>query len=176
MDQFGVPFQVQKANIKERISADNSPEQVAMALAFEKAFSVSKDCTKDAIVIAADTLVVKDRILGKPLDNQEAYSMLKILQGDIHYVITGIAVIQAHTFNKVVNYEKTMVKIKKLSDIQIKKYIEAENVLDKAGSYAIQGKGSAIVKCICGDYFNVVGLPVALLNDILYKHFKISLL
>ncbi|HHY91315.1 MAG TPA: septum formation protein Maf [Clostridiales bacterium] len=176
LEIFNIPFQVREANIQEQIYTDETPEQIAMALAFEKAFAVSQSCNENAIVIAADTIVVKDQILGKPANWQESYRMLKMLQGDVHEVITGLAVIQAHTDNKVVSYEKTKVKLKKLSDMQIKKYIETGEGWDKAGSYAIQGKGSAIVEWIQGDYFNVVGLPISLLYDILCKYFQTSLI
>jgi septum formation protein len=102
--------------------------------------------------------------------------MLLALQGSEHYVYSGLAVVEKNSFKKYVTFEKTKVKIKKLSDSKIKKYIETGEVWDKSGAYAIQGYGSIIVEYIEGDYFNVVGLPVSKLEDLLYKHFNISLL
>lgn len=176
LEKFEIPFEIRASNIEEKIYPGETPEQIAMALAFEKAIDVYKNSSENDIIIAADTIVVKDKILGKPKNFEDAYQMLKILQDNIHYVITGIAVVQAHTYKKIINFEKTRVKIKKLSDNLIKKYIETKEVWDKAGSYAIQGKGSAIVEWIQGDYFNVVGLPISMLQNILSKHFQIELI
>ncbi len=176
LEIFNIPFEIRKACIKEVINHQENPVQIAMALAFEKAFAVSKNCDKEDIVIAADTIVVKDQILGKPKNFDDAFQMLQRLQNDVHYVITGIAVVQAHTYNKIVDFQQTKVKIKQLTEDFIKRYIDTEEIWDKAGSYAIQGKGSVIVEWIEGDYFNVVGLPIGKLQDILNKYFNINLL
>lgn len=176
LEKFDLSFEIRSGDIKEKIHEGETPEQIAMALAFEKATVVAQDCGEGDIIIAADTIVAKNEILGKPKDYDDAFRMLKLLQDDIHYVITGIAVIQAHTCNKFVNYDKTKVKIKQLTDNLIKRYIDTGEVWDKAGSYAIQGKGAAIVEWIKGDYLNVVGLPICKLQEILSKHFRIELI
>jgi len=176
METFISDFQIISADIEEKINVGENPMHIAMALALEKALAVSEACESEDIIIAADTIVVKDQILGKPVNEVDAFRMLQMLQNEIHDVITGIAVIQAGTFNKIVSFSKTKVKIKQLTDELIKRYIDTGEVWDKAGSYAIQGKGAAIVDWIDGDYFNVVGLPISLLIDILRRHFDIELL
>jgi septum formation protein len=176
LEQFGITFEVRKGNIEEKINPEEKPEQIAMSLAFEKAIAVSKECEKGEIVIGADTIVVKNKILGKPQNFEEAFNMLKLLQDDIHYVITGVAVIETGTYNKFVSFEKTKVKMKPLTEEIIKRYIDTGEVWDKAGSYGIQGKGAALIEWIYGDYFNVVGLPISRLQSIFSKHFDFELI
>lgn len=176
LENLDLNFIIMKSKAPEKIKADEAPEHIVMALALEKALDISENLTDDSIIIAADTIVYKKKVLGKPKSYEDAFEMLKSLQDDIHYVYTGLAVIENGTYKKFVTYEKTKVQIKRLSESKIKKYIETGEVWDKAGSYAIQGFGSTIVKCIEGDYFSVVGLPVAKLEDILSKHFGVSIL
>lgn len=118
---------------------------------------------KNAVVIGADTCVIAEgEILGKPKDKADAYRMIKLLSGKTHSVITGCAVI----CNGITNSfsVETKVEFFSLSDAEIEEYINGSEPYDKAGAYAIQGKASLFVKEIVGDYFNVVGLPVAMLN------------
>ncbi|WP_053957521.1 nucleoside triphosphate pyrophosphatase [Inediibacterium massiliense] len=176
LSRFDIPFEVKTSSIEEKIYAGDTPKQVAMTLAFEKAIEVSKECEAGDIVIAADTIVVKNHILGKPKNYDDAFCMLKKLQNNIHFVITGIAVIQAHTYNKFVSYDQTKVKMKELTDGLIKRYIDTGEVWDKAGAYAIQGKGSVLIEWIEGDYFNVVGLPIGKLQSILSTYFHVDLM
>ncbi len=176
LENLDLDFVIIKSDIEEITREEESPEQIVMALSLEKAIDISSKIDDDAIIIAADTIVYKEKVLGKPQSYDDAYNMLSSIQDDIHYVYTGLAVIEKGSFKKIVTYEKTKVKIKKLSDEKIKKYIETGEVWDKAGAYAIQGFGSTIVQWIEGDYFSVVGLPVARLEDILLKHFDISIL
>ena len=168
-------FEVKAADIVEKVDVEERPEDVAMALAFEKAIAVADLCDEGDIIIAADTIVVKDQVLGKPRNYEDAFRMLQSLQNSTHFVITGFTVLQVGSSNKIVTYSKTKVKIKHLTKDEIKRYIDTGEVFDKAGAYAIQGKGSAIVEWIEGDYFNVVGLPISKLLDILKKHFNIEL-
>ncbi len=176
LENLGLHFVILKSDIQEIAREEESPEQIVMALALEKAIDISRNLDDDSIIIAADTIVYKDKVLGKPKSYDDAYDMLSSLQDNTHYVYTGLAVIERGTFKKIVTYEKTKVKIKKLSDEKIKKYIETDEVWDKAGAYGIQGFGSTIVQWIEGDYFSVVGLPVARLEDILLENFDISIL
>lgn len=175
LETFEIPFEVKLADIEEKVYDGESPEQIAMALAFEKAMAVSKNCNPGDIIIGADTIVVKNEILGKPKTYEDAFRMLKLLENDIHFVISGFAVVQANTYNKFVSFDKTKVKVKQLTDREIKRYIDTGEVWDKAGAYGIQGKGSSIVEWIEGNYFNVVGLPVSKLQSILSKYFHIEL-
>lgn len=174
LKNLGLDFDIIKSNIEEKTRAEELPQHIVMALALEKAIDVSERLDDDAIIIAADTIVYKDKVLGKPKSFDDAFSMINSLQDDVHYVYTGLAIIENNTYKKYVTYEKTMVKIKQLSEDKIKRYIETGEVWDKAGSYAIQGFGSAIVQWIKGDYFNVVGLPVSKLVDILCSHFDLN--
>lgn len=176
LKNFNIPYEVIPSTIEEKVHEGETPEQIVMALAFEKAHDVSNSCCKGDIIVAADTVVVKGAVLGKPQNYDEAYNMLAKLQDDVHEVITGLAVIQAGSLRKIVTFEKTTVKVKPLTDAKIRRYIDTGEVWDKAGSYAIQGIGSAIVEWIAGDYFNVVGLPINKLESILSNYFDIELL
>ncbi|MDF2547038.1 MAG: maf [Anaerosolibacter sp.] len=176
LKNFNIPFEVIPSTIEEKVHEGETPEQIVMALALEKAHDISNSCCKGDIIVAADTVVVKGDVLGKPQSYDEAYNMLAKLQDDVHEVITGLAVIQAGSLRKIVTFEKTTVKVKPLTDAKIRRYIDTGEVWDKAGSYAIQGIGSAIVEWIAGDYFNVVGLPINKLESILSNYFYIELL
>lgn len=136
-----------------------SVSKIAEHLAFIKAQSVAKDYPED-FVVGSDTVVIfEGEILSKPCDEEDAYTKLKTLSGRIHKVITGCALVKGdrvHTFSA-----ETKVEFYPLSDDEIKAYIATKEPMDKAGAYGIQGAGSLFVKGIQGDYFNVVGLPVA---------------
>ena len=123
------------------------------------------------IVIGADTIVVhEEQILGKPKDEQEAFEMIRSLQGDTHQVYTGVAVLD---FDKngektVINHAmETKVSVNPMSTEEIQKYVESKEPMDKAGAYGIQGRFSAFIEKIEGDYFNVVGLPVSYVYQVL---------
>lgn len=177
MEMFACDFSVISADIDEKIHSGEEPKHIVMALALEKALKVSELCKDNDIIIAADTIVVvNSEILGKPEDEEDAFRMLKKLENKIHDVITGVAVIHTGTTKKFVSYAETKVKIKQLTDDLIRRYIGTEEVWDKAGSYAIQGKGAALVDWINGDYYNVVGLPISSVIDMLRNHFDIELL
>ena len=135
----------------------------------------SRRCSADdEIVISADTVVsVNDEILGKPTDKEDARRMLKLLSGKNHQVYTGVTISdneRAVTFS-----EKTDVVFYELTENEIEEYISSPEPYDKAGSYAIQGKASLLIKGISGDYFNVVGLPVARLKRELESFYNIAL-
>lgn len=133
--------------------------EVPRILAEQKALSVAKICPDD-IVIGSDTIVVLNgKIFGKPHSEDEAFSMLKALSGKKHLVLTGVAVAEKGKIRSFI--QKTEVEFYELSDETINKYIATGEPMDKAGAYGIQGKGSVLVKGINGDYFNVMGLPVA---------------
>ncbi len=135
-------------------------------LAEKKAESVFKNNHPNDIVIGCDTGVfIDNQMLGKPTDREDAKRLLQLLSGRTHKVITGCAVL---TKEKSVAFSQTTeVEFYSLSNEEIEHYISTGEPMDKAGAYGIQGKGSLFVKQITGDYFNVVGLPVALLNQAL---------
>ncbi len=174
LDMFGLKYEVLSSDIEEKMSDDEEPEQIVMALALQKALDVESK-VDDQVIIAADTIVYGSSVMGKPSSEKEAFEMLKALSGTEHYVYTGFAVVEANTSHKVVDYAKTKVKMKNLSDEQIKRYVASGEPMGKAGAYAIQGIGAVLVESIEGDFFNVVGLPVSKLHDVLEQDFGISL-
>ena len=155
-------FLVLPSDAEEIIPGDISADETAEYLAKIKAQAVAADHPQD-VVIGADTcVVVGNEILGKPVNFNDAKRMLNLLSGKTHKVITGCAIIND---GKTVSFSsQTEVEFYPLSETQIEEYINSLEPYDKAGSYAIQGKASLFVKGIKGDYFNVVGLPVAELN------------
>lgn len=173
--QIGLKFRVMPSNIEENIDLNVEPETTAMRLAYGKAFNIAGELAGGAIVIGADTIVVKDGILGKPCDEKDAFRMLKKLQGSWHEVITGVAVVESGTMRVVNDYERTLVKMRKLDDEEILSYIETGEPMDKAGAYGIQGLGAVLVERIEGCYSNVVGMPLSKLTSIM-DEFGISIL
>lgn len=178
LDGLKLAYTVMPSKIEEIVRIEEKPESVVMALAFEKAHDVSQMIEPDAqpIIIAADTIVVIDgKILGKPKTCNEAEMMLNSLSGRNHEVITGIALIQPNKC-RVIDYVKTIVKFRSLTEHEISRYIETNEPMDKAGAYAIQGFGALLVEEIRGDYFNVVGLPINRLSQHLHHYFGIEIL
>lgn len=168
-------FKIIKSNIDEVILSKESPYQVVMRLAYEKSMDIAYS-NKDKLIIGADTVVcLDDVILGKPKDELEAIEMIKKLSGKTHQVITGISLINLDANKKIIDYVVSYVKFKKLSHEDIIDYIQTNESLDKAGAYGIQGYGALLVEEIKGDYFNIVGLPISKLSDLLKKHFSINL-
>ncbi|MBU5677699.1 septum formation inhibitor Maf [Alkaliphilus sp. MSJ-5] len=176
LEGLGVEFKVVGSNIEEKVNENLSPPEIAKQLAYLKAKDISNKINGDYVVIGADTIVEYNKILGKPRNIEEAYSMLKLLSGQVHRVITGFAVIDCLTQKEFIDYECTNVYFNHLTDNQIQKYISTGEPMDKAGAYGIQGKASLFVSKIEGDYFNVVGLPIFKLGVVLHNHFDISLL
>ncbi|MDY5212673.1 Maf family protein [Intestinibacter sp.] len=168
-------FDIEKSDIEEVVLENESPEDMVVRLAYEKAFDVAKRNT-DRLVIGADTIVaLDDEVLGKPKDQKEAYQMIKRLSNKTHKVITGISLINLKENKIIKDYVVSLVTFKDLSEDSIKDYINTNESLDKAGAYGIQGYGALLVKNIQGDYFNIVGLPISRLSDLLKNHFDINL-
>jgi septum formation protein len=169
LEQLGITFDILVSDIEEDLQQVLPPEQLAENLALQKAQYVAATCDDSCVVIGADTIVVDDAgILGKPCDETDAYRMLSRLSGRVHRVITGVAVIPvSKPSTPLVRHETTQVKIAPLSDTDIQRYIQTGEPLDKAGAYAIQGKGTVFVEWIHGCYNNVVGLPLFLLTSML---------
>ena len=163
----------------ETVEGKISPAELVEVLSLRKAGAVLKclkPVKKQGIIIGSDTVVVyQDEVLGKPVDEQDSFRMLKGLQGSTHQVYSGVACVDAATGKQVVSHRVTHVKMKIMSDAQILRYIATGEPKDKAGSYAIQGIGATIVESIEGDYFTVVGLPLSLLSDLLLS-FEIQVL
>lgn len=150
-------FIVKTAEVEEKLPAAISPENAVLYLSKIKAQPLADD---ENTVIGADTVVaIEGRILGKPKNNEDAFSMLRMLSGKQHSVFTGVTIFKGR---KATSFScETKVKFYDLTDDEIKSYIATGECNDKAGAYGIQGKGSVLVEKIDGDYFNVVGLPVS---------------
>ena len=154
-------FVVRPATVNEERIGDESPVQQVRRLAREKAEAVP--CAPDEVVLAADTVVVIDgQALGKPTDQAQAAWMLGRLSGREHEVITGICL--RTPYRVLVDEETTRVRFALLSDAEIAAYVATGEPMGKAGAYAIQGRASAFIDRVEGCYFNVVGLPVALVS------------
>lgn len=171
---LNIPFEIKVSDADETIDASLPAYFTAETLSLKKATAVAKDLRDAAIVIAADTIVVKDgRILTKPTDETDAFSMLKDLSDDWHSVITGVTVMNSQNGESKSFYVETKVHFVAMSDDEINAYIKTKEPMDKAGSYGIQGIGGSFVDKIEGDYFNVVGLPLCRLRQVLKKDFGV---
>jgi len=146
-----------------------SPSRYVQHSAAAKAKNVAQRF-KNALVIGADTVVVhRGRVLGKPRTRQEAFAYMRMLNGATHAVYSGLAIINTENQTVLTGYEKTLVTFRKLTDYEIQAYLKLIHPLDKAGAYAIQGAGALIVKGIQGCYYNVVGFPIAKLEQMMLQ-------
>lgn len=165
----GYEFEVITADADETLPPDIAPEKAVKYLAELKNSAVAQN--NDGIIISADTVVaVEGKILGKPSDEKDAENMLKMLSGRTHSVFTGVCISLGN--KKTVFCEKTDVTFFDLSEKEILDYIKTGEPMDKAGAYGIQGRGALLVEKINGDYFNVVGLPIARLSRALKDFYE----
>lgn len=164
LEQIGVCFTVQPA-CGEEIITSSDPKQVVEELSAQKAKEVATTRTEgDWLVIGADTVVsCGSQILGKPVDEEDAFRMLSMLEGNTHEVYTGVTLCWSvdGQKNKFVFAEQTKVTMYAMTEDEIWNYIKSGEPMDKAGAYGIQGRCAAFIGKISGDYNNVVGLPVA---------------
>lgn len=169
LTQIGLDFFVEPSCIDENLNCEMDFGHLVAEIAFQKAAAVAKKHEK-GLVLGADTIVVLDEeVLGKPATLQEAEGMLSHLSGRWHRVFTGLTLIDAATNHCLKEFEESQVKFKNLSSSEIQNYVETGEPLDKAGAYAIQGKGALFVEKIYGDYYNIVGLPLFKLNTMLIR-------
>lgn len=169
LSQIGIKFRTCTSK-KEEVILKNRPEGIVKDLSYTKARDVYERGNRDAVVIGADTIVVANKqILGKPKDEAEAFEMIKMLQGGIHQVYTGVSIIWQQNNNTHVSsfYAMTEVELYYMNDDEICNYVATNEPYDKAGGYAIQGYFARYVKGIKGDYNNVVGLPIGKLYQVL---------
>ena len=155
---------------EDKILFKGNVDEYVVDLAKGKALSVKESLKEEAIIIAGDTVVVlDDKILGNPNNEEDAYNMLKQLSGRTHRVYSGLVVI--NMYNNKIEQESlyTEVKFSNLTEEEIESYIKTGEPLDKAGAYGIQGYGGVFIEGINGCYYNVVGLPLNLLNKMLRK-------
>ncbi len=161
MKLAGFKFLVAPSAADEGLPDGVEPEKWAVILAERKALDVAGRFP-EAVVVGADTIVAcEGRVLGKPRDKAEAAEMLGFLSGKRHQVFTGVCIVRGGLKRSFCCC--TDVEFYPLSEDEIWDYVNSGEPLDKAGAYGIQGKGALLVKEICGDYYNVVGLPIAML-------------
>ena len=162
-----VPFEIVISNYEENNAMKSWPSKIVMTHAKGKVGDVIPR-VKSGVIIGADTLVYKDkRIYGKPKDMTDAYRMMKELQGKSHYVYTALALFDTDKKKWVIDYLRTKVSMRPLTKKEIDRYFKLINPLDKAGSYAIQEAGSIIIDKIEGCYYNVLGFPMAKLDEMM---------
>ncbi len=155
----GMKFEIHVRDVDETVPEGTLPVEAAKMTATRKAAAVAEDFA-DCVVIGADTIVVANgKILGKPKDEADAKAMLRMLSGIEHEVITGVCIINNGIKESFAQISK--VKFYDLTDEEIAAYVATKEPMDKAGAYGIQGLGCTLVERIEGDYFNIVGLPVA---------------
>lgn len=163
----GWPFTVQPADVDETPQPAEEPRAYVMRLAQAKAAAIAAKLT-EGLVLGADTVVVVgSEICGKPHDDNDARRMLRGLSGRWHEVLTGAALVEAGGHTRTVFCETTRVKFASLSEAEIAAYIATGEPMDKAGAYAIQGRAALFIEEIAGDYWNVVGLPVRKLYEMM---------
>ena len=159
LEKLQIPFEVIVSDCDETLSAETPAEEAAEQLAVRKAAAIAA-MHPEAVVIGADTTVILDgEILGKPRDEADCKRMLHALSGRMHKVVTGVGIFwdgHSASFS-----DETSVQFYPLSDAEIDAYAGSEEPYDKAGAYGIQGQGALLVAGIHGDYYNVMGLPVA---------------
>lgn len=176
---LSLPVYILSTDADETVLDHWTPQSTVEELSLRKATAAlamlrereNKPAGTSDLIIAADTIVALDgQILGKPRDDDEAASMLERLSGEQHEVFTGIACIAVDSGKTLVASRRTKVKMKELGSERIRRYVATGEPRDKAGSYGIQGLGSTLVEEIEGCYFNVVGLPLSLLSDMLEQY------
>lgn len=168
LEQIGLDFEVFPTDVDETVQWEE-PVRAVQELACRKAraaaqASVKNDPIRDAWIIGADTVVVhRGKVLGKPADRKAAIDMLSALQGETHSVYTGVCAVkkQGTVLKETAFTEKTKVSVYEMEMWEIEEYADTLEPMDKAGAYAIQGIFAKYIRCIEGDYCNVVGLPVA---------------
>ncbi|NGZ77523.1 Maf family protein [Saccharibacillus alkalitolerans] len=174
---LGADFTVEPSGASEEVPGDWTPERIVEDLALRKAeWVMERRARSEGVIVGSDTIVVLDgAVLGKPKDAADAVRMLSLLSGREHRVYTGAACIDAASGRAEVSHRFTNVRMKELSERRIEDYVKSGEPMDKAGAYAIQGLGALLVESIEGDYFTVVGLPLALLGEML-EGFGVNLL
>ncbi len=169
LENCGISFEVLVTNTDEEISGKLPPDKLVLEISKKKAhvavsqiLSQANENSESIIIIAADTIVsIGDEILGKPADLSDAKRMIKLLEGRAHSVYTGMTLAFINDGDVVYKQDvcSTEVRFKPLTDQQIQEYVNTGEPLDKAGAYAIQGRGSEFIQEVHGDYNNVIGLP-----------------
>lgn len=171
LKDIGIAFECIPSGIEEVCDPCKTLEEAIMQIAYEKANDVYQH-HKDAVVIGCDTMVcIDNKALGKPKNLQEAKTMLEMLKDNTHQVISGVAIISSKGIDMF--YETTDVTFYDIEEALLDTYLHSDEPYDKAGAYGIQGKAKLFVKEIKGDYYNVVGLPIAKVYRKLLVHMNV---
>ncbi|HLH31244.1 MAG TPA: nucleoside triphosphate pyrophosphatase [Terriglobia bacterium] len=166
---LGYEFSVAPSSIDEAPEPGETPETYVVRVARDKGMEVASRVS-DSVILSADTVVTIDgEILGKPADKDDAVRMLRKLSGREHSVYTAVTIINQRKRETLEDLERTRVWFKTLTDDEILDYIRREDVFDKAGAYAIQGYAGVYIPKIEGNYFNVMGLPLPLVHQLLCR-------
>ena len=160
LKEAGFDVIVIPANIEEFVDPNLPPDEVVKSLALQKATAVKESLSVDVPIIAADTVVYLDEIIGKPSDRADAERILMHLSGKEHQVYTGVAILSSEKTDPIIFAEKTSVFFKPYTLNDLQEYLDTDEPYDKAGAYAIQGYFGQFIDHIDGDYSNVMGLPV----------------
>ena len=161
---FHIPFEIRVADIDETMDPGKEPFDEVARVSSLKAAAAAHTCTD--VVVAADTIVVcEGKVLGKPRSAEEAVAMLQLLSGRDHQVMTGVTVACGQTSRTFT--EVTDIHFRELSEKEIRAYVATGEPMDKAGSYGIQGGAALFCTHMVGDYYNVMGLPVCRLGQVL---------
>lgn len=165
---LGVEYQVLVQDTEERVNPTLSPREAVQQISRGKAEAVLSLTEPGDLIVAADTVVVLgDRVLGKPHDPAEARAMLRALSGKTHRVMTGVTVRQGD--RELLHTEITEVTFRDLTEVEIATYVATGDPMDKAGAYGVQNEGALFVSGLKGDFFNVMGLPVCALAQMLRR-------
>ena len=163
---FRIPFEIRAADIDETMDPEKAPFDEVGRVSLLKALAAAH--SDQEVVIAADTIVVcEGKVLGKPKDEEDAVSMLTLLSGRDHQVMTGVTVLRGERAETVT--EVTDIHFRPLSEKEIRAYVATGEPMDKAGSYGIQGGAALFCSHMVGDYYNVMGLPVCRLGEMLRR-------
>ena len=164
MKSVGWDFEKDVPDVDESVIDGESPEDYVVRLAKTKADVIAKRHTGEMVLGADTTVVIEDQIIGKPLDIDDARRMLEMLSGNWHEVLTGVAVVNNGGTNT--GLQRTRVKFADMNANEINFLVELGDPLDKAGAYAVQAQAALFIEGIEGDYWNVVGLPISLVYDL----------
>ena len=173
LSYLGLPFEVVVPDVDESTVDGESPQQLVMRLSKLKAKAVSQRLSdSEAVIIAADTVVAyKGQVLGKPQNDDDAFNMIKMLQGDTHEVYTGCTILKG---DRISNFAvSTKVTFASLDDELIRTYVNSGESRDKAGSYALQGIAAMLIQKVEGSVSTVVGLPICEVREVL-KEFGVK--
>jgi len=172
LSAVGWPYETMAAGIDESRAPGEDATAYVQRLAREKAEAVVAKL-ESGLVLGADTVVVvKGEILGQPRDDDDARRMLKLLSGKWHEVLTGVALVRAGEGTEtLVDYERTRVRFAEMSADEIEWYVGTGEPKGKAGAYAVQGRAALLIEEIEGEYFNIVGLPIRLVYELVHKGF-----